>query len=100
MILQSAGHNLCRRSRRAVHQHDDGVIMPVVAVPRGVNFFRRRAAVVRNDGLPLLQELVGDRDAFVEQAAGIVAQIEHQAVDVVFTQFLQRVFQFLARWFR
>jgi hypothetical protein len=55
--------------------------------------------VVGNDGLPFLQELVGHRDAFVEQAAGVAAQIEDQAVDVVLAQLLQSVFQFLAGGF-
>ena len=39
-----------------------------------------------HDGLALLQELVGDRDAFVQQPAGILAQIQDQALDVVFAE--------------
>ena len=35
--------------------------------------------MVRNDHLALLQEMVGHRHAFIQQAAGIAAQIEHQA---------------------
>ena len=34
----------------------------------------------------LLQEVAGHVDAFVQQAAGIVAQIENQALDVVLAQ--------------
>ena len=52
-----------------------------------------------NDGLPFLQELVGYRDAFVEQAAWVLAQIEDQAMNVVLAQLLQAVFQLLASIF-
>ena len=38
--------------------------------------------MVRNDQLALLQELVGDANAFAEQSAGILAQIEHQALQI------------------
>jgi hypothetical protein len=99
VILQGAGDNLGGGSRRAVHQHDDGILMPVVAVAGGVSLFRRGAAVVGNDGLPFLQELVGHGDAFVEQAAGVGAQIEDQAVDVVLAELFQRVLEFLAGGF-
>ena len=44
---------------------------------------------MRNDDLALLQELVRHRHAFVQQPAGILAQIEHQPLDVVLAQPLQ-----------
>ena len=48
------------------------------------------------DDLSFLQELVRHRDALVQQAAGVVAQIQYQAVDVVLAEFLQSVREFLA----
>ena len=73
--------------------------MPVVAVPGSVNLFRRRTAVVGNYSLSFLQKFVAHGDGFVEQAAGVAAKIEDQAVDIVFAELLQSVFEFLAGGF-
>src|SRR5579872_427650 len=37
---------------------------------------------MRDDQLSLLEELVGDTDAFAQQAAGIAAQIKDQALEI------------------
>ena len=83
MILQSAGDDLRGGSRRSIHQHNDRVVAPVVAVPGSVGLLRRGAAMMRNDGLSLLQELVGHCHAFVQQPARVAAEVEDQAVNVV-----------------
>ena len=41
---------------------------------------------MRNDGLALLQEPVGHGDAFVQQAARVVPQVQHQAFERSFAQ--------------
>ena len=82
MILNRAGNDLRRRSREAVHQHDDRIILAAVAVLRDVALLRRGAAVMRNDELSLLQELVGHANAFAQQSAGIAAQIENQSLQI------------------
>ena len=38
--------------------------------------------MMRNDQLTLLQELVGNAHAFVEQAARILPQVENQALQI------------------
>ena len=68
----------------------------MVPVARDVRLFGRRASVMRHDQLALLQEVIGHGDAFVQQSAGIVAQVEHQALNIVFAQAPQIVVQFRA----
>ncbi len=46
-----------------------------------------------NDQLTLLEELVGDANAFAEQSAGILAKIEHQAFEV--THLIKRFGDFM-----
>ena len=82
MILNGAGDDFRRRSRAAIDQHDQRIVLAAVAVGGDIALFRRGAAVVRNDQLALLQELVGHADAFAEQAAGILPQIEDQALQI------------------
>ena len=52
---------------------------------------------MRNDQLSLTQELVSNADAFVEQAAGILPQIEDQSLQVA--HLIERVGNFVLRGF-
>src|ERR1700683_4809626 len=49
---------------------------------RNVTLLRRSTAVVRNDELAFLQELVGHAYAFAQQPAGISPQIENQTLEI------------------
>src|SRR5271167_287236 len=82
VVLNGAGNNLSRRSRAAVHQHHQRILLAAIAMSRLVNLLRRSASVVGNNDLSLLQELVGHADAFAQQSAGILPQVEDQAVEV------------------
>ena len=82
VILQRAGDNLSRRSRVAVHQHHDGEGLAVVAVRGRVVLVGIGAPALRNDGLPLGQQVVADIHRLAQQAAGVVAQVKHQALQV------------------
>src|SRR5207248_1361100 len=83
MILQRAGDDLRRRSRTAIDQNDQRLALGHVARPRieALRLFRI-AAPGRND-LALLQERVGNRNRLIEQATGIVTQIDDIALDLV-----------------
>ena len=52
--------------------------------------------MVRNDDLALLQELVGDGDARVQQAAGIAAEVEDEALDVLLAETPEVLFELAA----
>ena len=65
MVLQRAGNDLSRGSGRAIHHHYDREQMAVVAVARRVNFFLRSAAMVGNDHVVLVQELIRDRHSLI-----------------------------------
>ena len=96
MILQGARDDLGRGSRIPVHQHHDGIIVPVIAVLGDIGFLGLRATAMGHHRLSLLQELIGHRHAFVQQAARIVAQIEDQTMDIALAQRLKVVLQFAA----
>src|SRR5207248_1362180 len=96
VILDSAGDDLSGRGGEAVDQHDDGVVMTAVALAGGVGLLGRGASAMGDYYLPLAQEAVGDGDALIQQAAGVVAQIENQALDIVLTQHLQVLFDLRA----
>ena len=51
---------------------------------------------MRNDRLSLLQEAVGHGDAFVQQTARILAQVEDQTLDILFAQPPEVLLHFLA----
>jgi len=47
----------------------------------------------------LFEEVVGHIHALVQQPAGVVAEVQHQALDIVLAQALQVVVEFAARGF-
>src|SRR5579862_5676927 len=49
-----------------------------------------------HDHIALLQEMAGDIDAFIQQAAWILAQVQHQAFELLLAQLFQLVVKFLA----
>src|SRR5579864_5099018 len=71
VILDRARNNFSRRSRQAIHENDNRIVLATVAMLRDVALLGRGATVMRNDELSLLQELVSDANAFAEQAARI-----------------------------
>ena len=80
MILESAGHDLRGAGAQAVHQNHqrhrrlDGLFLGQV------DLRRRVAAPHTHQFLPLLEEQVAHGQRLVEDAAGILAQIEHDAL--------------------
>ncbi len=62
---------------------------------RHVPFLGRSAAVMRNDQLTLLQELVGYANTFTQQAAGISAQIKNQTLKIA--KFIESLADFFLR---
>ena len=99
VILQGAGNDLGGAGGIAVHHHHDRIIAAVIAVARRIDMLGRSAAFVRNDHVALGQQMIGHRNGFGQQTAGIAAQIEHQALQIVLIQLLQRVFEFAAGGF-
>ena len=86
MILQRAGNDLGRRSGGAVHHHHHRIALAAVIGTGVVILVRLGAAAMAHHQVVLLQEVARHLDAFIQQAAGIAAQIEHQAFDVVLAQ--------------
>ena len=60
VILQRAGNDLGRRGGVAVHQHDDGKGLAIIAVGRDVVLIGVGAAALRDDGLALGKQVVAD----------------------------------------
>ncbi len=94
VILQRAGDNLSGRSRVAIDQHHDGEVFAVVAMRGHVVLVRIGAAALRNDGLPLGQQVVANVHRLAQQASGIAAQVKDQALER--PKALDGVFHFLA----
>src|SRR5579863_5165403 len=82
MILNRSGNNFRRRGSQAIYQNDERIILATIAVLCDITFFCRRAAVVRNDDLTLLQELVSHAYAFAQQPARIASQIDDQTLKI------------------
>jgi hypothetical protein len=80
MILQRAGDDLSGGGRVAVHDHDDGEGVAAVAVRGRVDLVGIGASALRDDVLPFGQQVVADLDCLAEQAAGVAAQVEDEAL--------------------
>ncbi len=83
MVLQRAGDDLGRRGGAAIDQHDERLVLGEVARARVEALRLLGIAAARRDDLAPLEERVGDRDRLVEQAARIVAQIDHVALELL-----------------
>ena len=90
MILDRAGNDFRGRSRPAIDDHHQGHGDAAIAAHRVIAPLLRRAPVMRHDQLVLVQEHVGNRHGFVQQAAGISAQVENQPVELGRIQLLER----------
>ena len=82
VILNRAGHDFRSRSGAAVHDHHERHLYAAIAAHGVIAPLLRSAPVMRNDQLILVQEHVGNRHGFIQQAAGIAAQIENQSLEV------------------
>src|ERR1700733_7147091 len=82
VVLNRSRDDLRCGRGQAVNQHDQRIVLAPVAVLRYVTLLCRSAAVMRNDELVFLQELVGHTHAFAQQAAGIAAQIKNQTLEI------------------
>ena len=83
VVLQRAGDDLGRRGRAAVDQDDDRLALGEVAGAGVEALGLVGVAAAGRDDLALLEEGVGHRDRLIEQAARIVAQVEHEALELV-----------------
>ena len=88
VVLQRAGNDLRSRRRAAVDEHHHGLALGNVDRPRIVTLRFIRVPSTRRNDLAALEEGVGDGHRLVEQAAGIVAQIENVALELVARHFL------------
>ena len=81
VVLQGAGDDLRGGGGVSVDQDDDGVLVGVgFSVGCTVDLVGEGAAALGDDDLALLEELAGDIDGLVEQAAGVAAQVDDEAV--------------------
>ena len=79
IVLQRTGHDFGGRGRAFVDQHDDGLAVREVAAARIVALRVLGLAAAGGNDFAAGEEIVGDRDRLIQQAARIVAQIEHIA---------------------
>src|SRR5258708_15659365 len=83
MILERTRNDFGGRSRAAVDQHDDRLVLGEVACARIEPLGFLGGAAARRYDLALLQERIGDRNRLVEQSARIVAQVDDEALELV-----------------
>ncbi len=83
VILQCADDDLGGGGGTAIDQDNDGVLGALLAVGGAVYLVRERATALADDDLALLEELVGHVDGFGQQAAGVAAEVEDEALHVV-----------------
>ena len=82
VILQCAGNDLRRRSRAAIDQHHDGEGLAAVAMCCRVVLIGIGASALRDDALSLGEQMVANVHRLAQQAAGVAAQIEDQALQI------------------
>ena len=92
VILQGAGDDLGGRGGVAIDEDDDGELRPLLAVGGAVDLVGEGAAALRDDDLTLVEKLVAHVDGFVEQAAGVAAEIDEKAVKLaLFLELVERL---------
>jgi hypothetical protein len=79
VILQRAREDLCRARAVPVDEHDDGKLRSRPRRPRPRFVLRLPVAPAGRDDHALAQELIGDEHGFVQQSAGVEAQVQHQS---------------------
>ena len=80
VILEGARDDLsCGRSV-AIDKDDDGVFRSLLAAGGAVDLIGEGPALLRDDDLTALEELVAHVDGFVEEAARISAEVEDEAL--------------------
>ena len=95
MILQRSRDDLRRAGAVAIHQHHHG--------PGVLGIFRAAIVLVGvgdpaarvHDHVAARQEPVRDADCLIERTAGVVAQIEDQALHALRFELLQRLADFM-----
>jgi hypothetical protein len=82
VVLQGAGDDLSRGGGVAVDEDDDRVfVRTLLAVGGAVDLVGEGAAALGDDDLAFLEELVGHVDGFVEQSAGVAAEVDDEAFE-------------------
>ena len=97
VILQGAGDDLSRGCRVAIDQDDDGELWSLLAASGAIDLIGEGATALGDDDLAFLKELVGHIDCFVQETAGVAAEVEDEAVDVA--ELVERVADFVAGGF-
>ncbi len=91
LVLQGTGDNLRSGGRPAIDQHDNLLALDEIAGARLEALGILGLAGARRNNLALFEEGIRDRDCLIEQAAGIVPEIEDIALDLVLADFLRDV---------
>src|SRR5208283_4613380 len=82
LILQGARDDFARTGAAAVDQHYHRVVNEIFFLVREIFLLLIFLAPLRVNDQPAVEEVVGDLDRLVEQATRVVAQIEHDALDL------------------
>src|SRR5882762_10311662 len=94
MVLYGAGNNFCGGGGVAIDQDDERNIVALIAAHGVVATLSGSASMVRDDQLILVEEHVADGHCFIEQAAGVAAHVENQAIEGWRIKLLQGVGNF------
>src|SRR4029077_8564084 len=94
VVLHGAGDDFGGGSGIAVYENYEWDAVTLIAANGVTAALGGGAAVVRDDELVFIEEHVADGHGFVEQAAGIAAHVENQAVEGGRVELLQRVGNF------
>src|SRR5581483_750328 len=100
VVLQGGSENLAGTGTVAVDEDTDGIVQTGIQILEvlvmGIEdfFLLVIAALGGDDGLALGQEHRADLDRSAEQAARVVAQVDHQAVHVLLLQGIEDLEQF------
>src|SRR3954468_23680789 len=95
VILKRAGDNFGRGGRVLVRENDEGSGRQGRIATRHVRLCLAVPCADRRDLLTVLEEQIADREALIEDTAGIAAEVEHNPADVLLLQSAHGILNFL-----
>ena len=96
MVLQTPGNDFTGASAVAIYEDRHGKVFERTFL-MGIPCFRYRVLALGADDPPVIDEHVAHLDGRRQQAARVEPQVQHQSLDALFDQLVQRPSQFLGR---
>jgi len=89
VILNGAGDDFGGGGGVVVDEDDEGNVHALIAANGVEAALRGAASVIGDDELILFEEHVADGDGFIEEAAGIAAHVEDEAIEGIGAKLLE-----------